>query len=210
MKTPTFQLHSRRQTLTATLILLPFFLLPPLPRAGPQPQEDLRPATNLSPDVSDVANFSENFENVGPTGSPGSGPQNLINQGWIFRNQSSPLGTESWFQGYTGYIWPPPQAGAGYMAVTGNSTDFYGGTVSNWAILPAVPGQQAGDEVRFYLTDLYGTGGGNVSTIQVRYSPNGGTNTGASATSVGDFTQLLLDINPVVTGWNLYAVTDRK
>src|SRR5678816_711786 len=134
--------------------------------AESQTQNDLLPATMVSDEAPAVANYFEGFEDVGPTGSPDSGPQNLINQGWIFRNQSSPLGTDSWFQGYAGYIWPPPQAGSGYMAVTSNSTDFFGGTVSNWAILPALQGQQAGDEVRFYLTDLYGTDGDNISTLQ--------------------------------------------
>lgn len=151
------------------------------------------------------ASYFQSFDNVGPTQSPSTGPQNLINQGWIFRNQSSPLGNESWFQGYTISGWPQPQAGAGYMAVTSSSTDFFGGTVSNWAILPAIPNQQAGDELRLYLYDM---GGSNVNTMQVRYSPNGGAGTGSTASSVGDFTQLLLDLNPIATGgWNLVSVT---
>lgn len=151
-----------------------------------------------------VANFFESFDDVGPTHSPSSGPENLINQGWIFRNQSNPLGVESWFQGYLGNGWPPPQAGAGYMAVTSNSTDNFGGRVSNWSILPAIAGQQAGDEVRFYLIDQSSS---NINTFQVRYSPTGGTSTGSTADSVGDFTQLLLDINPISTGgWNVYSV----
>ncbi|MEP0845306.1 MAG: hypothetical protein HRF50_00635 [Phycisphaerae bacterium] len=150
------------------------------------------------------ANYFQDFDNVGPTQSPSSGPQNLINQGWIFRNQSSPLGTQSWFQGYTGSGWPSPQAGGGYMAVTSSSTDYFGGTVSNWAILPAVPNQQAGDELRFYLLD---TGGSNINTLQVRYSPGGGTSTGSGPSAVGDFTQLLLDISPIPAGgWNHYSV----
>lgn len=143
----------------------------------------------------ETANFFEGFENVG----------NLTNQGWIFRNQSSPLGNQSWMQGFIGNGWPAPQAGAGYMAVTSESTDHFGGTVSNWSILPAIPDQQTGDQVSFYLIDVESS---NVNTLQVRYSPTGGTSTGSTATSVGDFTQLLLDINPIASGgWNLYSVT---
>jgi len=149
--------------------------------------------------------FYEGFEDVGPTPSPLTGPQNLMNQGWIFRNQSDPLGSSSWFEGFQGQGWPAPQSGAGYMAVSSSSTGYFGGTVSNWAILPAIPGQQAGDVLSFYLLDM---GGSNVSTLQVRYSPTGGTGTGSSATSVGDFTTLLLDVNPIPAGgWNLVQVT---
>ena len=117
----------------------------------------------------DTANFFEGFENVG----------NLTNQGWIFRNQSSPLGNQSWMQGFIGNGWPAPQAGAGYMAVTSKSTDQFGGRVSNWAILPAILGQQAGDAVHFYLIDVSSS---NINTLQVRYAPTGGTSTGPTAT----------------------------
>ncbi|HET8676259.1 MAG TPA: hypothetical protein VFO63_10755 [Blastocatellia bacterium] len=72
------------------------------------------------------ASFVETLDNVGATGSPQTGPQNLINRGWIFRNQSSPLGATSWHEGNlpeSNPIWPAPQAGAGYMAVEGSSTN---------------------------------------------------------------------------------------
>ena len=179
----------------------------PLPTPSPGVSPTPTPVPTPSPTATPFSGFFESFDDVGPTHSPTSGPQNLIDRGWIFRNQSSPLGEESWIQNYEGYYWPPPQSGTGYMAVRSTSTDFFGGTVSNWAILPAVPGQNAGDELRFYLNDVYGTGGSNISTVQVRYSPTGGTSTGSTATSVGDFTELLVDINPVLTGWNLHSVT---
>src|SRR5262245_44601179 len=44
--------------------------------------------------------------------------------------------------------------------------------------------------------------------LQVRYSPSRGTSTGASATDVGDFSELLLDVDPVpAPGWIQYHVT---
>ena len=46
------------------------------------------------------ANFTESFDNVGPTNTGQDGPQNLINRGWIFRNQSSPRGATTWHDGY--------------------------------------------------------------------------------------------------------------
>ncbi len=154
------------------------------------------------------ASFTENFDNVGPTNSGQDGPQNLINRGWIFRNQSNPRGTSTWHDGYlpsSNSIWPAPQSGAGYMAVEGTSTDYFGGRVSNWAVLPQQTGQRAGDVLSFYAVNLSSH---NIPTLQVRYSPGGGTNTGSGADAVGDFTTLLLDINPVpVGGWNLYQIT---
>lgn len=154
------------------------------------------------------ANFVESFDNVGQTGSTQDGPQNLISRGWIFRNQSSPKGETSWHYGYTPDLqsyWPSPQAGTGYMAVEGTSADYFGGKVSNWAILPQISGQRAGDTLIFYAINIDSH---NTPTLQVRYSPGGGTGTGTGADAVGDFTQVLLDINPLPTGgWNRYSVT---
>jgi hypothetical protein len=154
------------------------------------------------------ANFTENFDAVGPTNTGQDGPQNLINRGWIFRNQSSPRGSTTWHNGYlpeVNPIYPAPQAGAGYMAVESTSADFFGGRVSNWAILPKIIGQRTGDVLRFYAVNLDSH---NTPTLQVRYSPNSGTSTGTGANDVGDFSTLLLDINPIpVGGWNLYQIT---
>ncbi|HYG81807.1 MAG TPA: choice-of-anchor J domain-containing protein, partial [Pyrinomonadaceae bacterium] len=134
------------------------------------------------------------------------GPANLISRGWIFRNQSSPKGVGSWYDGFQGGGWPAPQSGSGYISVQSTSTDRYGGRVSNWAILPQLSGQRAGDTLTFYAINR----GGNVNpTLQVRYSPTGATGTGSGADAVGDFTQVLLDINPLPAagGWNRYSVT---
>ena len=156
----------------------------------------------LVPSVLGGANYSQHFDNNGPVQSGADGPQNLINQGWIFRNQSAPLGSGTWFTGYNS--WFPPQAGAGYLAVDSSSTDYFGGDVSQWAILPALPGQAAGDTLRFYIRRFDSS---NVDTMQVRYSPSGGTNTGSGPNAVGDFTSLLLDLNPIpLTGWTLVSV----
>ena len=153
------------------------------------------------------ASYVENLDNVGATSSAQSGPQNLISRGWIFRNQSSPIGTTSWHTGYlpsVNSIYPPPQAGAGYMAVESTSTDQFGGRVSNWAILPAISGQRSGDTLTFYALNSESH---NAPKLQVRYSPTGGTGTGSGADAVGSFTTVLLDITLPVGGWNRYSVT---
>src|SRR5690606_32093618 len=93
------------------------------------------------------------------------------------------------------------------VADFGGSTEpFSGGTISNWALLPAIPNQIAGDTLAVYAQAQLTW---NVPPrLQIRYSPSGGTDTGSSATDVGDFTQLLLDIDPVPDpGWTGYTVT---
>lgn len=132
------------------------------------------------------ASYSEGFEDVGPVDPGEDGPANLIAAGWIFRNQSEPRGTKGWF-GLTGGA----QAGNGYLAANYESTVCgEQAVVSNWAILPPIPDQAAGDPMSFYLI---GGSGARADRVQVRYSPSGGTNTGSGALDVGDFTDVLLD-----------------
>jgi hypothetical protein len=152
--------------------------------------------------------FLETFDNVGETLEGQDGPTNLVSRGFIFRNLSSPRGATSWHDGYlpdAQPFWPAPQAGPGYIAVQGTSAAQFGGRVSNWMILPAVPNQRAGDVLTFYVNNIESH---NTPTLQVRYSSSGGTNPGATADSVGHFSTLLLDINPIpVGGWLRYEVT---
>ncbi len=149
------------------------------------------------------ANYSAGFDNNAAVQSGADGPQNLISAGWIFRNQSAPLATGTWHNGYND--WFAPQAGAGYLSVGSESTDFLGGDVSQWAILPAIPNQQAGDILAFYVRRFSSS---NADTLQVRYAPGGGTSTGSGANGIGNFTTLLADLNPIpLTGWTLVSVT---
>ncbi|HEY3246097.1 MAG TPA: choice-of-anchor J domain-containing protein [Phycisphaerae bacterium] len=150
------------------------------------------------------ANFSENFDTLGNTSFGEAGPSELISLGWIFRNQSSPLG-------YSGY-YAGPVFGTAHSGTRTLDADFYSvsygsaGTVSNWALLPAVPNQIACDTLVVYAHAVMTW---NVPPrLQIRYSPSGGTNTGSSATDVGDFSQLLVEANPVPpTGWTQYSAT---
>jgi len=145
--------------------------------------------------------FIETFDAVGVVQSGQDGPTDLIDQGWIFRNQSEPIGSNSWFAG----SFHTPQTGEGYLGADSLSADFFGGRISNWVILPDVSGQQAGDQLTLHLRAVASS---NVDTIQVRYSPTGSKDTGSSSTDIGDFTDLLLDIDPLSTsGWVAYSVT---
>ncbi len=136
------------------------------------------------------ANFSETFENNGLVQPGEMGPENLINQGWIFRNQSNPVDGVAWFNG-NGFGGMPFE-GAGYVSSSSSATDFFGGALSTWAILPDIPGLQAGDELSVWL---FGGGAFSVNTFfELRRSPSGGTNTGSTPTDVGDFTDLLFSV----------------
>jgi hypothetical protein len=80
--------------------------------------------------------------------------------------QSSPASSEAFFDGYLGPGWPTPQSGA-------------------------VANQVAGDAVTLHLQRL----GALPAKLEVRYSPSGGTGTGSGPFAVGDFTELLINVD---------------
>ncbi|MCA1608811.1 MAG: choice-of-anchor J domain-containing protein, partial [Acidobacteria bacterium] len=135
--------------------------------------------------------------------------------GWVIDNNSQPLGTTSWFQGTPG---APPnetfpaQSGAAnsYIAANFNATGSLG-TISLWLLTPNRTFNN-GDTITFYTRTV--TGSDFPDRLQVRLSTAGASvNTGTSATDVGDFTTLLLDINPTLAvggypeAWTQYTIT---
>ena len=139
-----------------------------------------------------------------------------IPAGWATQNRSVPIGTVAgWLQGSV--------AAAGYPAFSGAPNSFVysdfnaanqtgvPNTISNWLFTPSI-GVKNGDILTFYTRQPGGTD--YPDRLEVRLSANGpSTNVGATATSVGDFTTLLLTINPtVITGvypkvWTQFTVT---
>src|ERR1043165_6168104 len=94
------------------------------------------------------ASFIETFDDLGATNWSTMGPQVLVNRGWVFRNQSAPMGTRAYYAGIlpsTNPIYFGSQSGAGYLAVDEGSTSQTGGEASSWAILPPIANQQGGD-----------------------------------------------------------------
>lgn len=157
--------------------------------------------------------YSQNFENMGNVPIGGWGPQGLITQGWIFRNQSSPLGPVAWVSGccWNGLV--DPLSGTGYLAAYQDSAGGTPAQYNAWAIVPAVADQSAGDVLTIFTnsTDTYWW---TSAHMEVRYSPSGGTNTGTGPNDVGDFTQTLLTISPIpnynqgiYNGWTKWEVT---
>jgi subtilisin-like proprotein convertase family protein len=149
--------------------------------------------------------FTEDFDNVaGLTGS-----------GWAQDNNSGTIGTNpNWFQGTPVASFGPFDAFNGaanaYVACNFNSTTGIN-TISNWLMTPNRVFNN-GDQIKFYSrtvpTPAY------PDRLQVRFSGNGASvNCGTLPTDVGDFTTLLLDINPTLTvagypnAWTQYTIT---
>lgn len=129
--------------------------------------------------------------------------------GWVLINHSQPLGASDWFQGNDA-VFPAfdglPDA---YIAANFNSGGGLA-TISNWLLTPELS-LQNGSTLTFYTRTVQtstplaamGIPSGVCSTgpfpdrLQVRMSINGAsTDVGMSAFDVGDFNNLLLDINP--------------
>lgn len=156
-----------------------------------------------------AANWSENFDSIGV-------PSPVIPAGWSQVNNSAPATTLGWFP-QTGFGVPPgPHAGANAIAA-----NFQAGSgvsdLSVWLISP-VATYNDGDQITFWTRSLNGTvpGSAFADRMQVRLSTNGGSSAGAGFASVGDFTTLLLDINPTLvaigagaypTAWTQFSIT---
>lgn len=118
----------------------------------------------------------------------------LTSSGWSLQNLSEPLGILGWFQGDAQNF--PAQAGAdnSYIAANFENTVGSDGVISNWLISPVLPFAGT-SELRFWTRVPSGTVN-FPDRLEVRLSTSDTPNVGSSATSVGDFTQLLLTINP--------------
>jgi subtilisin-like proprotein convertase family protein len=113
--------------------------------------------------------------------------------GWASQNLSNPVGATGWFQGNNGVF--PGNTPPGYIAANFNNTTG-NNIISNWLFAPNVT-LKNNDTFSFFTRTTTGT---FPDRLQVRMSTNGASvNAGTTNTSVGDFTTLLLDINPTYT-----------
>lgn len=135
----------------------------------------------------------------------------LAGSGWATQNLSNPVGGTGWFQGNAASFPSFNGATNSYIGANYNNTGNLG-TISNWLFTPNLTFRN-GDVVSFYSRKAAGTTD-YPDRLQVRMSTNGASvNVGATATSVGDFTTVLLEINPTLiagvypTTWNLYTIT---
>ncbi len=147
-------------------------------------------------------------------------PVQLINEGfntvvplpagWASQNLSAPLGPSGWFQGNSAVF--PAQSGAptSYIGANYLNTDPVG-TISNWLFTPNIT-MNNGNTFKFWTRKV--APDAFPDRLEVRMSTNGASvNVGATSTSVGDYTNLLLSVNPtLVTGvyptvWTEYTIT---
>ena len=132
--------------------------------------------------------FTENFDTIASdTATPVPG--------WSAVNHSTAATTRTWFQCNPAVI--APQSG-GCISTNFNSISSTGsgvGTISNWLFSPSRTFSN-GDKISFYASTVI-DGAQFADRLQVRLSTAGtSTNVGTGPTQVGDFTTLLLDINP--------------
>jgi hypothetical protein len=144
--------------------------------------------------------LTENFDNITA----------LSGAGWVLTNNSAPLGFAGWSQGNSVVF--PSQAGAANSYLETNFLSaLAGGNISNWLISPNLTFYD-GETIAFYSRTEVGVS--FADRLELRLSTNGAsTNVGGTDTSVGDFTRLLLTINPTLgaggypDSWTLFSAT---
>jgi len=146
--------------------------------------------------------WSEGFDNI----------SSLTQSDWVITNKSEPLGPSNWSQGNFNNLFDCYQGASQNSFI---SVDYYStrdeGTISNWLITPEMiltNGSQFSFYTRQPSMDTIADG------LQVRMSTNGtSVAVGQNAMAVGDFSTLLLEINPSLQPhvypdtWTLYTVT---
>lgn len=144
--------------------------------------------------------ISENFNSVA----------SLAGSGWAIVNNSSAGGSTSWFQGNTGIFDAQSGAADSYIAANFLAAGA-GGNISDWLILPEI-NLSGGVTLTFYTR----TEADSVfpDRLEVRLSANGAsTDVGTTDNSVGDFSTLLLTLNPALAlggypeDWTAYTVS---
>jgi hypothetical protein len=137
----------------------------------------------------------------------------LAGNGWFQQNNSTPVGTNpNWTQGNATVFNSYNGATNSYIAANFNAVAGTN-TISNWLVTPN-RNLRNGDVVTFYTRKPVAAPTDYPDRLEVRMSSNGAsTNVGTGATGVGDFTTLLLSVNPTLviggypTTWTLYTIT---
>jgi FG-GAP-like repeat len=131
--------------------------------------------------------------------------------GWTAVNHSTTIGTVPyWFQGNPAVFTAQSGADSSYIGANYNNTTGTN-TINNWLITP-VRTLRNGDTFSFYTRT--GDASAYPDRLELRMSLNGASaNVGTTATDVGDFTTLLLSVNPTLAvggypeTWTQYTAT---
>jgi|GEM_PF-3346344 len=129
-----------------------------------------------------IEEMEEGFDNV----------NELTDLGWFIQNNSDPVGFTDWFQGIDDVFFAHEGPSNSYVMANFENVDEFG-TISNWLLTPELL-LDSDTEITFWTRTM---GESEPDRLQVRLSLEGGSvNVGTGAEDVGDFTELLLDINP--------------
>jgi len=161
-------------------------------------------SVNSTTKVNDPS-FTEDFDSL----------SKAVSRGWVIANNSRPLGTIPWVQGffylsqhheYDGKLGATNTYnfdGFGGMEYSYSGTDFAMATnnsghrkavISNWLISPVMEIKN-GDIIRFH-TRTYSNPAQGADRLQVRINPvNSSADVGRDAMSVGNFSEVIIDIN---------------
>lgn len=146
------------------------------------------------------ASFTEEFNNVGE----------LSSKGWVIKNNSNSAGGSAWRQGRyeTSTKFPVDFIGFPAYSASNAPTDFVScdvsatsltGDISAWLVSPQMTIKN-GDIISFYTRALDDAAFffllADRMQVRANFSGDGSADVGTTATSVGKFTNLLLDINP--------------
>lgn len=140
----------------------------------------------------------------------------LFSAGWVQVNNSSPAPDEAtplngYAQGFAPYFGAQAGSPGEYAQVSWRSTTSLGtGTISNWLVTPVL-NLFNGMQVTFHTRTFASP---HADRVEVRMSTAGSsTNVGTLPTDVGDFSTLLLEVNPTLvpggypTDWTQQSVT---
>jgi subtilisin family serine protease len=137
----------------------------------------------------------------------------LTGLGWLQINHSATIGTSNWFQGNATVFPAFNGATTAYIGANFNNTTG-ANTISNWLVTPSIT-FTSGSSFAFYTRKATPAPTDYPDRLQVRLctdTPANCSNVGATATDVGNFTNLLLDINPTLvaggypTTWTQYTI----
>ncbi|MEO7210112.1 MAG: choice-of-anchor J domain-containing protein [Chitinophagaceae bacterium] len=117
---------------------------------------------------------------------------------WTIINHSAPIGTSTWFQGNPTVFTAHTGATNSYAGANFNSTAGTG-DISDWYLTPVV-NIQNGSTISFWTRIPTVATTEYPDRLELRMSTAGSsTNVGVSSSDVGDFTTVLLSVNPTLT-----------
>jgi len=140
----------------------------------------------LASGAASAQQLTENFDSVVPGG-------------WVVVNHSDPVGSTDWFQGNAGVFSAQGGAATSYAAANFNATGD-GGTISDWLITPQLTNLQNSQVLTFYTrTEAQAPAADRMQVLLCIGDSTACQDVGATETDTGNFTTVLLDINPTLT-----------